>query len=168
VETAVLLAALILHGIQPGPLLMLQHPSVIYVMIYALVLSNITAGILGLLGAKYMTRMTTMPISILAPIIFVLSIMGAYATDGIFGDVVITLIFGVLGFFMTRFNFSRVAMVIALVLGGLAQRSFHQTLVSMGAKGFFDRPISLVLFILVLLMLASPLLHRRGKKGGRP
>jgi putative tricarboxylic transport membrane protein len=165
VETAVLLAALVLHGIQPGPLLMLEHPSVIYVMIYALVFSNITAGVLGLLGARYLTRLTTLPVHILAPVIFVLSVMGAYATDGVFGDVIVALVFGVLGFFMMRFHFSRVAMVIALVLGGLAQRSFHQTLVSMGAKGFFDRPISLALFILILMMLASPLLRRKSKKG---
>jgi putative tricarboxylic transport membrane protein len=71
-------------------------------------------------------------------------------------DVVLSLVFGVLAFAMKRFGFSRIAVVIALVLGKLAQKTFHQTLMLWGIKGFFIRPLSLVLFILTAGMLLFP------------
>jgi putative tricarboxylic transport membrane protein len=71
-------------------------------------------------------------------------------------DMVLALVIGVLAFAMKRFGFSRIAVVIALVLGKLAQKTFHQTLMLWGIKGFFIRPISLILFILTVGMLLFP------------
>jgi len=169
VETAVLLGALILHGLQPGPKLMLEEPAIVYVMVYALVASNILAGLLGLFGAKYLARLTDMPSALLAPVIFSLAIMGAYATEGILGDVFVALVFGVLGYCMREFGFNRVPMVIALVLGAMLQQTYHQTIMSMGAQGFFVRPISLGLFAITVLMLIIPVIkNRRAREGGIP
>jgi len=167
VETAVLLGALILHGLQPGPKLMLEEPVIVYVMIYSLVASNIMAGVLGLFGARYLARLTDLPASLLAPVIFSLAIMGAYATEGVLGDVFVALVFGVIGYCMREFGFNRVPMVIALVLGELLQHTYHQTIMSMGAQGFFVRPISLGLFAITVLMLIMPFIKaRRSKEGG--
>jgi len=83
--------------------------------------------------------------------------------------VVVSLIFGVLAFTMKRFSFSRVAVVIALVLGGLAQKTFHQTLMLWGVKGFFVRPISLGLFIITVAMILFPYIQtvlRKKKASG--
>ena len=79
---------------------------------------------------------------------------------------IIALVFGVLAFAMKRFDFPRVAVVIAIVLGGLAQKTFHQTLMLWGYKGFFIRPISLVLFIITVAMVFLPYLRamRRRRK----
>ena len=156
VETAILLGALILHGIQPGPKLLMDNPTIIYVIILSLVASNIIAGVIGLLGAKYFARLTSLPVKLIAPMIFALALVGAYATNGIWGDVVLAFVFGVIGYFLNRYGFTRVPLVIALVLGSMFQQTYHQTMTSMGWQGFFMRPISLIVFITTLIMLSSP------------
>jgi len=100
-------------------------------------------------------------------VVFMLALMGSYLTHGMIFDVVVSLIFGILAFAMKRFGFSRVAVVIALVLGRLAQKTFHQTLMLWGVKGFFVRPISLGLFIITLAMILFPYIQAalRKKRG---
>ena len=161
VETAVLLGALILHGLQPGPKLLLDNPTIVYVMIFALVASNILAGVLGILGARYLAKLTFLPVNLTAPLIFALALMGAYATDGVLADVILALVFGVIGYFMNKYGFTRVPLVIALVLGTMFQQTYHQTMISMGWQGFFTRPISLGIFVATVVMLVVPFLKAR-------
>jgi putative tricarboxylic transport membrane protein len=163
-EMAVLLGALILHGIQPGPRLMLDNAEIALTLIYALVLSNIVVGIVGVVAAGSLARLTMVKTTFIAPMIMMLALIGAYATDGMIGDVIIALIFGLLGYGMVRYGFSRVALVIALVLGEMMQQSFHQTLDLMGPSGFFVRPISLALFLITVFMLLLPLI-KKWRKG---
>jgi putative tricarboxylic transport membrane protein len=85
-----------------------------------------------------------------------LGLIGAYVSDGMVEDVVIALVFGIFAYAMKLFGFSRVPLVIALVLGKLAQKTFHQTLMRWGVIGFFNRPISLGLFIIIILMVTAP------------
>lgn len=119
--------------------------------IFSLLFSNVIAGIVGLAGARYLARLTEWSVALVAPLIIALSLVGSYASEGAFGDVILAVVFGILGFFMNKFGFTTVSLVIALVLGPLAQTTFHQTLMSTGVMGFFVRPISLGLFILTLL-----------------
>ncbi len=156
VETAVLLGALILHGLQPGPKLLLTNPDTVYVMIFSLVASNVLAGIVGLLGAKYLARLTFLPTNLMAPLIMAIALIGAYATDGIWQDMIMALVFGAIGYIMNKYGFSRVPLVIALVLGTMFQQSYHQTIQAMGWQGFFVRPISLILFLVTVLMVTIP------------
>ena len=158
-EMAVFLGALIVLGLEPGPRMMIDKPEIITVLIYTLVAGNILVAILGILGARFLVKLTLVPASLLAPVIFMLGLMGSYLTNGMIHDVVLSLIFGVLAFAMKRFGFSRIAVVIALVLGGLAQKTFHQTLMLWGAAGFFKRPISLSIFIITLAMVLYPYLR---------
>ncbi|MCK4784679.1 MAG: tripartite tricarboxylate transporter permease [Desulfobacteraceae bacterium] len=155
-EMAVFLGALIILGLEPGPRMMLDHPEIVLVLIYTLVAGNILVALIGLFGAGALVKLTYVPSSLLAPVIFMLGLMGAYLTHGMVADVVVSLIFGVLAFAMKRFDFSRIAVVIALVLGPLAQKTFHQTLMLWGLKGFFIRPISLGIFIITLAMVIFP------------
>ncbi|WP_114966126.1 tripartite tricarboxylate transporter permease [Alkalilacustris brevis] len=155
-EMAVLLGALTLHGINPGPRLMLDHGNVALLLIYALVLSNIVVGIVGIAIAKPLTYLTSLRTVLIAPIIMVLGLVGAYATNGYIEDVIIALALGVIGYLMMRFNYSRIALLIALVLGPLLQNSFHQTNDLWGPVGFFNRPISLGLFAITVLILCLP------------
>jgi len=158
---AVLLGALMIHGIEPGPRMMLDYPELILILIYALVFSNLFTSTVGLLLSLQLSRITLIPTTIVAPVVFVLSIVGTYALNRMFGDVVVVLIFGFLGFVMKRFNYPRISLVIALVLGGLAQKAFHQTLMAMGVKGFFVRPISLGLLVSTAVLLAFSLLKSK-------
>lgn len=160
VETAVLLGALILHGLQPGPKMLLTNPELVYVMVLALVASNVIAGLIGLLCAGSLSRLTMLPVRLIAPVVIVLALIGAYATQGIWGDVIIAIVFGVIGYFMEKCGFSRVPVIIALVLGKMAQQTFFQTLMTFGAAGFFLRPISLIMFIITLMAILSPFLKK--------
>ena len=153
---AVFLGALIVLGLEPGPRMMMDNPETILVLIYTLVAGNIIVALIGIFGAAGLVKITFVPTSLLAPVIFMLGLMGAYLTHGQLADVVLALVFGVLAFAMKRFDFPRVAVVIAIVLGGLAQKTFHQTLMLWGYKGFFIRPISLGLFIIILFMVIYP------------
>jgi TctA family transporter len=154
---AVLLGALMIHGIEPGPRMMLDYPELILILIWALVFSNLFTSTVGLLLSLQLSKITLIPTTIVAPVIFVLSILGTYALNKMFADVVVVLIFGLLGFAMKRFDYPRISLVIALVLGGLAQKSFHQTIMALGIKGFIIRPISLGLLIATIVLLVFSL-----------
>jgi TctA family transporter len=163
-EMAVFLGALIVLGLEPGPRMMMDRPEVVLVLIYTLVAGNILVALIGIFGAGVLVKITYVPTSLLAPVIFMLGLMGAYLTHGMFADVVLALVFGVLAFAMKRFDFPRVAVVIAIVLGGLAQKTFHQTLMLWGFKGFFIRPISMGLFIITVAMVFLPYLRARRRR----
>ncbi|MFH1122877.1 MAG: tripartite tricarboxylate transporter permease [Pseudomonadota bacterium] len=155
-EMAVFLGALIVLGLEPGPRMMMDRPEIILVLIYTLVVGNVLVSLIGVFGAGFLVKITYVPTNLLAPVIFMLGLMGAYLTHGMLADVVLALVFGVLAFAMKRFGFPRVAVVIAIVLGGLAQKTFHQTLMLWGFKGFFIRPISLGLFVITAAMVIFP------------
>ena len=157
-EMAVFLGALIVLGFEPGPRMLMDNPESILVLIYTLVAGNILVSLIGIFCAGYLCRLTYFPNTLLAPVIFMLALMGSYLTHGMLHDVVLSLVFGVLSLAMKRFGFSRIAVVIALVLGTLAQKKFHQTLMLWGFKGFFNRPISLGLFIITVSMILLPYL----------
>lgn len=157
-EMAVFLGALIVLGFEPGPRMLIDNPESILVLIYTLVAGNILVSLIGIFCAGYLCRLTYFPNTLLAPVIFMLALMGSYLTHGMLHDVVLSLVFGVLSLAMKRFGFSRIAVVIALVLGELAQKKFHQTLMLWGFKGFFNRPISLGLFIITVSMILLPYL----------
>lgn len=155
-EFAVLLGALTIHGIQPGPRLILDHAGLALVMIYALVAANVLVGIIGVLSARLLVAITTVKITFVAPGVLMFALVGSYATDGHIGDVYVTIIFGLLGYVMNRYDYSRVALVIALVLGDILQQNLHQTISAQGPAGFVQRPISLALLIVTVCVLILP------------
>jgi TctA family transporter len=161
VETAVLLSALMIYGIKPGPRLMLDNPDIVLMLIYALVLSNVLAAAMTILSSPFLTRLTAIKASYMAPVIVALSLVGAYMTEGRIFDVIVAVSIGVLGYFMNRFDFSRVAFTIALILGGMMETSFHQTMIVFGPTGFITRPISGVLLLVTIIMLTLPSIRRR-------
>jgi putative tricarboxylic transport membrane protein len=163
IEMAVLLGTLTVLGINPGPRLIQTDPDKVLMVIYALVAGNILTAAVVLATGGYLTKLAVVSKQLLAPIIFALSIVGAYALAGQIGDVWVALAFGILGFLMDRFEFPKINVVIPLMVGGLMETSFHQTILAMGWMGFIDRPISLVLFILVLLILFFAFKPRKSK-----
>lgn len=156
VEMAILLGALTIFNIQPGPRLILDRPEIAITMIYALLASNIIAAVVSLILVAPLARLTTIKGTTIAPAILMISLVGAYATDGLVQDVVIALVFGLLGYAMRRLGFSPVPLIISLVLGELIEINYHQTLLTMGAQSFVTRPISLVLFLITAAMIVIP------------
>jgi putative tricarboxylic transport membrane protein len=163
-EMAVLLAALMLHGLQPGPKLILDRPDIVYVIIYSLLASSVLASLIGLALARYSMKLTSIPVRFIAPVVFALSLVGTFTINAEVGDMVVALCFGVLGYFMKRYQYSRASMVVGLVLGSMVQKTFFQTLDALGLASFVTRPISLVLLILTIAILVwSVRSYRRTK-----
>jgi len=166
-ETAVFLGILVLHGIEPGPSLLLQNEREIYGLIVALTLSAVGASVIGLLTARWLVRITFVNVNILVPLVVTISLTGVYVLQGKPGDVLLALIMGIFGYLMIRFDYPRLTLVIALVLGETAERSFHQSLLisDQNLVGLImDRPQAIILVLATLLTLMLPALRKRAKK----
>lgn len=126
-EMALFLGVLVLHGLDPGPMLLLEREFTIFVLILALLAATILSGIIVLLSSRYLIKVTHIDSAILIPSVITISLVGAYAVHGSIGDVFAAAFFGVLGYLMHRFDYPRITLVIALVLCGLMERNFFQT-----------------------------------------
>jgi TctA family transporter len=165
---ALVMVAMILHGLIPGQELMTKNLHLAFLLIWALFLSNQLTSILGVMIINQVVRFTVIRTQLMVPFIFILAVIGAYAERKAMGDVLLTFIFGVLGYLMKKNEYPRVSLVIALILGELFEVNFRQAmrLYDFGRLDFFERPIFLSLVVLTLLSLLFPLYQAfRSKKG---
>jgi len=160
-EMAIFLGVLVLHGLEPGPLMLIEHEGTVFSLIVALALAAVLASLIGLAIARYLALVTLIDVHILVPAVVSIALVGVYALHSRFGDVVIALIFGVIGYLMIRFDYPRITAVIALVLGELAERSYHQSVMIGNGEItiFFTRWISLGLLLLTVLIIFTPALR---------
>jgi putative tricarboxylic transport membrane protein len=158
--TAVLLGALILYGIQPGPLLFQQQPKLVWGLIASMYVGNVMLVILNIVFVPVFVRALMIPYSILAAFIVLFCIVGVYSVNFSTFELWIMLVAGVIGYVMRKLEFPSAPIVLALVLGPMMETSLRQSLLmSQGSFGIFvTRPISAVLAALVLLFLFAPLL----------
>lgn len=157
-STGILLAALILHGIRPGPMLMTQESELVWGLIASMFIGNVFLLILNLPLAPAFAALLRIPYVLLAPCILAISLVGAYAATLDIATVWMALGFGVLGWLMMKFDIPRAPLVLALVLASLMEMSLRQALLlSFGSPMIFvERPISAVLLCGVLLALIYP------------
>ncbi len=162
--TAVLLAALILLGIRPGPMLMTQQADLVWGLIASMLIGNVMLIFMNLPFAPAFAAVLRVPYDYLAPGILVVSLVGAFATTLSLFNVGITILFGVIGYLMMKFNLPRAPIVLAIVLAPLMESSLRQSLMlsSGSLMIFLQRPIAAVLLVLVLVSLSLPF-FRRGK-----
>lgn len=141
--SAVLLAAMIIHGVQPGPMLMIENPHFIYHVVAMTTLASITILLFGLFGVRPLLKVLKVRRGILMPIVFVLCTIGAFATTSRLFDVYVMVAIGVGAFFLRRRGYEMAPLVLGLVLGPLLDKSLRRGLVlSDGSIApFFTRPI---------------------------
>jgi putative tricarboxylic transport membrane protein len=159
-EMAVFMGILVLHGMQPGPLMLVEHQKEIYGLIWALTASCFAASALGLLLSRPLAKVTHLDTQILAPVVIAIAFAGSYAIDRAPENMLVTLIFAGIGYAMIRFRFPRLALVIAMVLGGIAERSYHQSMMMSNGEWsiFASRVPCLILLALIVAALAGPAL----------
>lgn len=152
---AIILAGLLTQGIQPGPTLFAEQGQFLGVIFAALLVANLLFVAVGLGGARIFARITLIPVRILWPLVFLFSIVGAYAIQQSLVDVYVALAFGVIGFAMNRYGFSVVSLAIGLVLGAMIEQRLGQSVAMFRGEWWliFTRPIAIVFFILTLLAL---------------
>ncbi|NNC77324.1 MAG: tripartite tricarboxylate transporter permease [Woeseiaceae bacterium] len=162
-ESALLLSILILHGIEPGPTILIDSQREIYGLILAITFSAVGASIIGLLGARWLMLITHIKVHILIPIVMSVTLAAVYALEGKVGDVILCAIMGVIGYLMIRFDYPRLTFIIALVLGRTMEQAYHQSVnISDGNLLAYiaDRPTAVVLAALIVLTLLFPGLRK--------
>ena len=157
---ALLLGALILHGLTPGPMLIREHPDIVWALIFGLLISNFLVSTLGLLISNKIAAIARVSTTYLVPIVVATSCIGVYMYHKNIIDVLLAILFGFLSFGLEKYGFPLVPLAIAFVLGRLGELFFHQSLqMAWGSYSiFFTRPISLTLFFLIVLIFALPYL----------
>ena len=160
--TAILLGGMVIWGLEPGPMLFVEHQSFVWGLIASLYVANLFAMLINLAFIPAFIGVLRMPFTILAPIIFVLCLVGGYAPTQNMHDVWLILIFGIVGYLMRKLDYPLAPAVLAIVLGPLAETSMRQALLMSDGNLmiFIERPISgpimgsaVVLFLLPLLKL---------------
>jgi TctA family transporter len=153
--SAVLMAAMIIHGIQPGPMLMIEHPQFIYDVVAMTSLATVSILVFGLFLIKPLLLVLKIKRSVLMPIIFLLCTVGAFASASRLFDIYCMLAIGIGAFFLRRRGYQMAPFVLGLVLGGLLDKSLRRGLVlSDGSIApFFTRPISIGFATVTILLL---------------
>jgi putative tricarboxylic transport membrane protein len=152
-----LVGALMIHGVTPGPMLIIQHPDVFWGVIASMYIGNIMLVVLNLPLISMWVQVLKIPAKTLLPIILLCCMIGAYANKSDSVEVITMIVFGVVGYVLRKFRYELAPLVMALVLGPLLETNFRNSLtLSDGSFGiFFTRPISAVVIIIALLLLAS-------------
>jgi putative tricarboxylic transport membrane protein len=161
--TSLIFGALLIHGLAPGPLFIKNSPEIFWGVLGSMIIGNVLLIILNLPLIGLWIKVLRVPYFFLFPLILLFGIIGAYTTSGNVGDVVIMIIFGVVGYLMKRFAYEPTPMVLGLVIGPLLETAIRRSMImSKGHIGiFFQRPIAAFFMGAALLMLLSPLLTRR-------
>lgn len=161
--TAILLGAFIIHGLQPGPLLYKDNIDVVYQVFAAMLVANIAMFAIGALGVRFFAKIISVDKTILLPIILVLSLVGSYSMRNSFFDVYLTIAFGVIGYFLQRYGFPLSPILLALILGPMAESNLRRTLVISGGDPWviFTKPIAVILLLLAVISLVVSIINQR-------
>jgi putative tricarboxylic transport membrane protein len=163
VTTAVLIGALMIHNIEPGPLLMKNHPDIFWGVIASMYIGNFMLLILNLPLIPIWVKILKIPYHLLFPVIIIVCTIGAYSINNSLFDVGLMMIFGLIGYFAKKVEYEPTPLVMALVLGQMFENAFRQSLIiSQGSFAIFlTRPICAVLLLAAALLLVSPLFWKR-------
>jgi len=165
---AVLMAAMIIHGVKPGPLIMVENPQFVYDVVAMMLFATIGILIYGLLLTKALVQVLRVPQHLIVPIIFVLCAVGSFAIAGRLFDVYVMLAFGLIGFFLRHFGYPMAPLVLGIVLGDLLEKNLRRALILSDGDltPFFTRPIAGTVAALIFATIAWRLwsLYGRPKK----
>ncbi len=170
--TAVIIGALVVHGLNPGPMLMVENPHIFYFTVGNLLLANVFLMIFGLMGIKLFAKFVEMPKAVLIPLILVLCVVGTYSINSSMTEVYWMLGFGLLGYLLKIFGFQMGPIILGAILGPLMDTSYRQAMSSAGdnpvelLQGLVSSPLSLILSAAVVLILLgnTPLLKKLKSK----
>lgn len=161
-STAIILTAMLILGLRPGPQLFVEQPDLLAGLFGAMLGANICFLVFGMLGAKYFSRITLIPTTILWPCVFILAALGAYSLQQSMFDIGIMLFFAFLGYFMKRHGYAPAPIVMGLILGELIETSLKQSYLIYGGDllKILQQPIALVFLALSVLGVMAPFLAK--------
>lgn len=166
VVMAMLLGAFMIHGVQPGPLMMKQNPGLFWGVITSMYIGNLMLLILNLPLIGIWVQVLKVPYKILFPLILLFCLIGVYSVSNAVFDIYLMLIFGIVGYLMKKFDYEGAPLVLAFVLGPLLENNLRKSLImSQGDFSIFlNRPLAAISLIIALFLLISPLFPWMKKK----
>lgn len=164
--TAVMLGAFLVLGVQPGPLLVSDHPDIFWGIIASMYVGNIFLLILNLPLIPYIAKILLIPRPQLISLVIMFSLIGVYSISFNVFDLYMLILFGAIGFLMRLFSFPAPPLILAFILGGMMEQSFRQSLTISDGNYmvFIENPISLTLLILAALSFVVPLIKQMRNK----
>jgi len=170
IVTAIMLGALMIQGLVPGPLLFSQEPVTVYSIFSALGISNILMLVMGLLAIRPLAKILLVPVGVLMPSVIALCIVGGYAVNNSTFDLLIVAVFGIMGYLMHKVEIPQPPLLLAMILAPIAETNFRRALVisDNDYTVFFTRPISLGVILVTALILTRVIItevRARRRKG---
>jgi putative tricarboxylic transport membrane protein len=151
---AVLLGAMLIHGVRPGPLIMLESPLFVYQVIAMVLLATIAMFVLGLTMVRPLVKVLQVPRQKLMPVVFLLCVVGSFALQSRLFDVGVMIVFGIIGFVLREMEYPMAPLVLGIILGDILDKNLRRALILSNGdvSPFFTRPICLGLFLLTMLI----------------
>ena len=167
--TAVMMGALLMLGIQPGPLLFTKYPDIAWGVIASMFIGNIILAIVNIPLAGLLVRVLAIPPKILYPIVLGLSFVGTYAIANSTSDFYLLVIFGLMGYLMTKLDIPTAPMILAVIVGGTMEQSFRQALrISDGSMQIFvESKLAMALIAMTVISVVYPFVKERISKSGQ-
>ncbi len=162
--TAVLIGAMMIHKLTPGPQLFYDKPHIIYGLFAAILLANIVMLVIGLLGSRLWVQVTAVPKQPLYVLITLMCVLGCYSVRNSMFDVFCGLLFGLLGWVMKRYKFPVAPVILGLVLGSIAETNFRRAIMMDGEWVFLTRPLSAILLAVAALSFLIPMVANMRSK----
>ena len=158
--TAILISALTIHGLQPGPNLMSNTPDLFYLVVACLFVASFCLLLFGLTGIKVFTKIVEIPKEILMPMIIILSVIGSYAIRNSLYDIFWMFGFGLIGYFLKRNNYPVAPIILGVILTTLCENNYRRGVMLEGSihgmlLSVFNSPISIVLFVLLIVLFVT-------------
>ena len=161
---AVLMGALMIHDLQPGPELFTKNPEVVYRLFAALLIGNVIMLILGLGGSRLWINVTRVRKELLFPLIFAFAMIGSYAVNSNMWDVMVCVGFGIVGYILKRNGYPLPPFVLGMVLGNMAEQNLRRAIMMAGPTAIFQRPISVAMLAVAALSFLIPIMSARKKR----
>ena len=159
--TAVLIGAMMIHDLTPGPQLFVRSPDMIYSIFGAMLIAQFVLLFVGLAGGRLWVKVANIPRELLYVLITMMALVGAFAVRNSMFDVFTCLGFGILGWIMRRYDYPLAPVILGLVLGSIAETNFRRAIMMDGPGVFVTRPLTAVLIALALAFFLYPFLRRR-------
>ncbi len=159
--SAVIMAGLFIWGLQPGPLLFIDHPDFVWGLTASIYLGHLITFTMCLLAVPLLAKIMHVPYAIITPFIVIISIIGSYSLNNSMFDVFITITFGFIGYWLRKMKYPLAPLVVAIVLGDSTERELRKALIASGGSPtiFFASPLAAILMILAIVLLLLPLVR---------
>ena len=159
--TAIIIGALYIHGLKPGPMLMIETPHLFWMIVSCLSIASVALMVLGLVSVKPFAKIIEIPKEIIMPVVIILSVIGTYAIQNSVVDIFYMIGFGIIGYFLRLYGYATGPMVLGLILGPMLDANYRRAM--QGAEnqllpfiqGFVTNPISLFLTLSIVFLVVS-------------